>query len=240
VPCYNEARRLRAEPFVQAVREDPDLTILFVDDGSTDETPTVLRGICEQAPERLGHITLERNYGKAEAVRRGLVRAMGQDVAIVGFWDADLAAPLSELPGLAAALKSPGIEIALASRVRLLGRSIERRAVRHYLGRLFATAASLVLRLPVYDTQCGAKLFARTEALARVLERPFLARWIFDVEILARLAVESGGPAALLHKVVEVPLSRWRDVPGSKLSAWSAIRVGVEFLRVAWWIHRHR
>jgi len=239
VPCYNEERRLSAEPFMRALQDDPALTVVFVNDGSTDRTAAVLREICAGSP-RLRQIDLAHNAGKAEAVRQGVLRALEMDVDQVGYWDADLATPLSELPALAAAIERPGVDLVLGSRVRLLGRSIERSRLRHYLGRLFATLASLVLRLPVYDTQCGAKLFRKTERLARVFAEPFLTRWIFDVEILARLAVQEGGPEALLGKVVEVPLSRWHDVAGSKLRPGAALLAGLELFRVAWWMRRTR
>lgn len=239
VPCYNEEARLQAEAFVRAVRGDPALIVLFVNDGSTDATAALLREICARSPQQLRQLDLAKNAGKAEAVRQGMLQAFSLDVAWVGYWDADLAAPLDELGALAAAVQRPGVELALGSRVRLLGRSIERSPLRHYLGRLFATLASMVLRLPVYDTQCGAKLFRRTERVARVFAQPFMTRWIFDVEILARLAVEAG-EQALPGTVVEVPLHRWHDVAGSKLRPGSAIRAGLELLRVARWIRRQK
>ncbi len=106
----------------------------------------------------------------------------------------------------------------IGSRVKLMGRTIERLAWRHYLGRIFATAASLVLDLPVYDTQCGAKLFRATPLLAQVFAEPFLARWVFDVEIIARfMELDPGGPDRIGEALFELPLRHWIDVHGSKV-----------------------
>ena len=153
----------------------------------------------------------------------------------MGFWDADLATPLDELPRFAAVLdERPEIELVLGSRVRLLGRRIERRAVRHYLGRVFATGASMTLGLAVYDTQCGAKLFRSTPRLRALLAEPFLTSWVFDVEILARFVRSLRGETRLTaaERIYELPLRRWTDVPGSKVKPWDFVRSGVELLRI--------
>jgi hypothetical protein len=118
--------------------------------------------------------------------------------------------------------------------VQLLGRSIERNYTRHYVGRVFATCASLSLGLPVYDTQCGAKLFRRTDALAAALATPFTSRWAFDVELLARLVRPQRGVAPIdISRIREEPLLTWTDIPGSKLRPWAALRGGFDLLRLA-------
>src|SRR5262249_28035111 len=155
---------------------------------------------------------------KAEAVRRGLVRAFEAQPEYLGFWDADLATPLDAILTFGAVLDSrPDIEMVFGARVKLLGRSVERSPVRHYLGRVFATAASMTLGIGFYDTQCGAKLFRASPELAAVFDRPFDTRWLFDVEVLARLIAlrraSSRGPVGDI--VYEHPLHEWRDVAGS-------------------------
>src|SRR5690606_14715992 len=118
------------------------------------------------------------------AVRHGL-RQLVPDCAVVGYLDADLATPVDEFRRLKDLLTArPDCQAVLASRVALLGHSVHRHATRHYLGRLYATGASLALGVPVYDTQCGAKLFRTNPALRAALTVPFPDRWSFDVELL--------------------------------------------------------
>lgn len=233
VPCFNEAARIDVSAFVALVDESAPASLILVDDGSHDQTLAVLRAIAEQRPGQVDVMALPTNQGKAEAVRQGLLRALARGTEIAGYVDADLATPVNELCRLAALARSGSFDILMGSRVQLLGHAIERRYGRHYLGRVFATFASLSLGLPVYDTQCGAKLFRHTPAFASSLKEPFTSRWVFDVELLARLVRPPFGTAPIaLGRIREEPLMSWTDIPGSKLRPAAVLRSGLDLLRL--------
>jgi glycosyltransferase involved in cell wall biosynthesis len=230
IPCFNEQTRLSVGEFQRAELAQGRLELVFVDDGSRDATRAVIGQIRADRPDHVRVVAFDENRGKAEAVRRGILEAIRTEPDAVGYWDADLSTPLSELPGFVKVLEThPGVDLVMGARVKLLGRDISRRAWRHYSGRVFATAASLAVGLPVYDTQCGAKLFRMTSRLPKVFERPFVSRWIFDVEVLARLAaLDPAGSDGVERAVVEYPLDRWADVRGSKLRPVDYARAVIE------------
>lgn len=240
VPCYNEASRLDRAGLTSLAASGIDL--ILVDDGSTDGTGEILDDLAASIPHAQV-VHLNANQGKAEAVRVGMLLAAHQGAAVVGYLDADLSTPPDEYLRVLAQLEADAtVQVALASRVALLGRQIERRAHRHYLGRVFATMASAALGLRVYDTQCGAKVFRVSPRLLAALESPFRARWAFDVELLGRLLVGSPGlPGLLEREVLEVPLLRWHDVSGSHLRAPQMARALLDLGGVAWDVRRgHR
>jgi dolichyl-phosphate beta-glucosyltransferase len=234
VPCYNEEARLDLAEFERHLARRPDLQLLFVNDGSSDGTATLIRGFVERFPGRVELLELEKNSGKAEAVRRGMMAAVRGEAAAVGFWDADLATPLAEVDRFNRLLEEDEeLEVVIGSRVKLLGRRIDRKASRHYLGRVAATLVSVSLALPVYDTQCGAKLFRNRGLLETTFAEPFLSRWLFDVEVLVRYrrAARAAG-AALEQLVVEYPLHSWQDVHGSKVGPLDFARTLVDLMRI--------
>jgi dolichyl-phosphate beta-glucosyltransferase len=124
----------------------------------------------------------------------------------------------------------------MGSRVALLGRQIRRRWRRHMLGRAFATAASLVLKLPVYDTQCGAKLFRTTPATVEMFRRPFRTRWVFDVEILARIvkSIAADANSQADGAIYEYPLESWHDVQGSRLKSIDFVTAAIDLAGIYW------
>lgn len=232
IPCYNERDRFTPEAFAAALSQFPKLGFCFVDDGSRDGTHEVLTAFQSDFPERVSVQRLADNVGKGEAVRHGVLHVLDNaDARIVGYWDADLAAPLGQLVEFEreAAMHSKWSAL-LGSRHKRLGTEIRRSEFRHYVGRVFATFASMLLHLPVYDTQCGAKLF-RSEVATRVFATPFCSRWCFDVEILARL-LQSYGNDRVLSEVVEVPLREWAEVGQSKLRPMDLPRMAVDLLRI--------
>jgi dolichyl-phosphate beta-glucosyltransferase len=232
VPCYNEEHRLDRQAFLDFEVPGMELTFWFVNDGSSDGTRRVLNELASTRPDKVRVVDLPRNGGKAEAVRQGVVAAAGTRPDVFGFWDADLATPLSELPGmLDDFISRPSTDLVFASRVRLLGRNIHRRAARHYIGRVGATLISTTLGIPVYDTQCGAKLFRLSPEIISLFNRPFLSRWIFDVEIIARL-IELRGREAAASAIYEHPLQTWHDVRGSKVRSHDFIRALRDLWRI--------
>lgn len=219
IPCYNEERRLAVEAFARFAAEHPEIGLLFVNDGSTDATLRVLESLRDRCPERIEVLDLQPNRGKAEAVRQGFLQAMqNPEVELVGFWDADLATPLYVIPQFVSIFDDrPQVDIVTGARIQMLGRRIRRSLARHYLGRVFATVVSLLMRERVYDTQCGAKIFRVTPLLRDILAEPFLSRWIFDVEILFRYLRRRKAPPPAADTIYEFPLPEWRDVGGSKV-----------------------
>jgi dolichyl-phosphate beta-glucosyltransferase len=232
IPCYNEAARIQGAEFLR-LASAPGIELLFVDDGSTDNTRQVLSDLVAQAPGQMALLPLDPNRGKAEAVRRGMLRAFEGKAEHIAFIDADLATPVDEVIRLKTTAAESEADAIIGSRIAHLGADIDRSFARHLLGRVFATAASIALEAPIYDTQCGAKFFRRSERLHRVLSEPFHSRWAFDVELLGRLLAEGA-------QVIEVPLKRWVDVPGSKIGVKSMLKAGADLVQIRSLLARRR
>ena len=216
VPCYNEEERLDSQAFMGSLSQNESLHWLFVDDGSKDRTGVIIQSMVSQFPERIFLHTLNKNSGKGEAVRQGLLKAIDMGSTLTGYFDADLATPMSEVFRLLKIFKTQDQKVLFGARVFLLGRNIDRKRWRYWLGRCFALVASQMLRLKVYDTQCGAKLISNFNGLRPCLESQFESSWLFDVELIQRL-IKIGH--LRVEDFFEEPLLAWTDVGGSKVKA---------------------
>src|SRR5215213_4921483 len=117
IPCFNEEHRLPVDALRAFAPEGLRIEFLFVNDGSTDGTLRLLESLRDADPARNSVLDLERNSGKAEAVRRGMLAAIERKPDFFGFWDADLATPLGEIPSFINVFSSrPEIEMVFAAR----------------------------------------------------------------------------------------------------------------------------
>ncbi len=221
VPCYNEQGRLSPSTFMEAA----GLRFVFVNDGSTDGTGLLLD---DMESEDIEALHLERNRGKAEAVRVGMLHVLSQEYCgqldWIGFWDADLSTPLPEVETLIGYCRNnfPDAEMVFGSRVKKSDNMISRSASRHLVGRCFAALFAVLLGVQTYDSQCGAKLF-RKSTVKKLFTEPFLSRWLFDVELILR----AGG-----RGICECPLREWSDPGASKIGFTDSIGILRDLLRI--------
>ncbi len=222
IPCYNEAKRFETDEYVRFGERNANVSFVFVNDGSVDGTADVLEDAARRLPLQTRIHSLRENAGKAEAVRQGVLLAQDSEPDAIGYWDSDLSTPLQELHAFVDSMgRSAAHQLVIGSRVKLLGRNVQRKLWRHYPGRVFATVVSSILNLPVYDTQCGAKLFRNGPLIQTLFGEPFRVGWTFDVELLARLGQS---PYDARECVVEQPLETWTEVSGSKLRPSDSLR----------------
>ena len=223
IPAYNEEKRL--PPTLAAVLRfaDPTTEVIVVDDGSRDQTPAVVEQHAAQDP-RVRLLRNPGNRGKGYSVRHGMLEARGDWVL---FSDADLSAPIEELPKLLDAARHAQASIAIGSRAldrSLIG--VHQSRWREVSGIFFNRVMRVITGLPFVDTQCGFKLYRR-EAAQAVFPRQQLDGFGFDVEDLyiARL---------LGLKAVEVPV-RWNNVEGTKVGLTAGVRSFTDLALVRWY-----
>lgn len=231
IPCYNESGRLNGPVLLQFLQTHSRYSFYLVDDGSSDDTLSVLNCIKKENSERVNVMKNFHNLGKAESVRSGMLRALQTGgFEHIGFLDADLSTSLEEFDKLNNYLTVENKKAVFASRLKRMGAEIDRTPLRHIIGRIFATLIGWTIKLPFYDTQCGAKVF-HIDILKGVLETPFITKWLFDVEIIIRLK-KMIGEGDMYKYVSEYPISAWKEVKGSKLSWKDFYRIPIDLLRI--------
>ena len=231
IPCFNEELRINEQEYLDFSGSHPDHLLLFIDDGSTDNTkPLIQKLIAQRTNVKL--FSHQKNTGKAEAVRNGINHSLeNYSFRFIGFMDADLSTPLGECIILKQELENTtGLQMVMGARVQMLGKIIRRNLLRHWFSRIIATLICKVLKEAVYDTQCGAKLFSK-HAAEKLFQEKFLSSWLFDVEILARLKKQVGHEQ-FKYSVKEVPVSEWTEKENSKLKYHSVFRVLLDLYKI--------
>lgn len=181
IPAFNEAHRLpkSLRQIHEWLAQQPyTAEVIVVDDGSTDDTATVVRAAMTDWPTLSLHMA--PHHGKGATVRAGALVARG---ALVAFADADLSMPVGELDPLRA-LAQEIAGVAIASREAPGSRRYGEPWYRHAMGRVFNRLVQLTILPGIQDTQCGFKCMPREVALALCAQQT-ISGWGFDVELLA-------------------------------------------------------
>lgn len=222
IPCFNEYRRLyRNLPTITEYCDTlKDFELIFVDDGSTDNTLRLLQFYKPYA-RNMHIITYDKNMGKGYAVRQGLKAATKE---LVLFMDADLATELSCIDKVMKMSKSMKKDFMIIGNREDKKSVIEASYFRKFIGRTFVLLQRVILGMSYPDTQCGFKLMSKS-VIPKIVEDLQIDRWAFDVEMLY-LCKQNRIP------VKSVPVI-WHDVAGSKVhpvrDSW---RMFTELIRI--------
>ena len=231
IPCYNEEKGISNSEYSTFLENNPEAFICFVNDGSTDKTLEVLHILKTKHETQIHILSLEKNSGKAEAVRAGIkyCNATFQH-QYIGYLDADLATTLEEFIELRNHLQGE-IVFGFGSRIRKIGSTIVRENSRFLIGRVVATFISNILDIKVYDTQCGSKLFTK-EISEKLFEKEFISRWLFDVEIFFRM-IHLFGKEKAIKKMIEIPLKLWVEKGDSKVKITYGFKLWFDLFEIS-------
>ncbi|MES1198266.1 MAG: glycosyltransferase [Chitinophagaceae bacterium] len=231
IPCYNEQKRLDLNFYKAFLSNNSDIFLLFVDDGSKDNTIATIQSL-NFSSSNIKILSLPKNEGKGESVRKGILHSLQQfEFDYIGFADADLSTPLTEFLHFRNKIQhDKNINIVLGSRIQMLGKNINRNLFRHWFGRIIATAIGKVLNEPVYDSQCGAKLFSK-ETARELFREKFISKWLFDVELLLRYKINHGSKE-FKRTIIEMPVNEWTEKQNSKLRYHYFFRIMYDLMKI--------
>ncbi len=234
VPCYNEADRLDGNSFISFVSARKDIKLVFVNDGSKDNTAEVLSKLASRLPEKIFFVDLKKNGGKAEAVRQGVLYASENlDCDFIGFLDADLSTDLFEMESMFHFIRENDFyEGVVGSRISRMGAEVKRKWSRKIFSSVVGAMIYSVTRVEINDTQCGAKIFSKN-FIDKAFKDPFHTDWLFDVEVFVRLKKELG-KSTLQKKIYEYPLMKWVNADGSKVGMKEIYRTPVMIAKIGW------
>jgi dolichyl-phosphate beta-glucosyltransferase len=181
VPAYNEdALIINTLDGLQSYMRTrfENYEIVVVDDGSQDNTISLIRDWQNSNTIALKLIQNQANTGKGFSVRRGVMESRGRYVIFI---DADLPYELSAIDGFMNALKN-GYDLAVGSRVLPESKVRGVSAVRYIAGQVFSWLERSLLSTKVADTQCGFKAFT-SSAAREIFRRLTISGFGFDVEL---------------------------------------------------------
>ena len=176
VPCFNEEETIPIfyEEIIKiCMLINRQFEIIFVDDGSRDNTLNILQKLTDQ-DIRIHYISFSRNFGKEAAMLAGLQAARGEYIVTL---DADGQDPPSLIPNMLEAVVSGEYDCAGTRRVSRTGEPL----VRSFFARCFYALMKKITEIEVVDGARDFRLMNRKylEALLALKERNRFSKGIF-------------------------------------------------------------
>ena len=230
VPCYNEEEALPV--FYDELKkvlsslETYEAEILFIDDGSKDQTLKTLKSLAEQ-DERVKYISFSRNFGKEAAMYAGFCNTTGDLVAVM---DADMQDPPSLLPQMLEIIQGDEVDSVATRRVTRKGEP----KIRSFFARRFYKLMAKVSDVDVVDGARDFRLMKRkmVDAIVSMGETNRFSKGIFgwigfkthwlEYENVERVAGQSKWSFWKLFKYSMEGITNFSDAP-LKIASWSGI-----------------
>lgn len=224
IPCYNEEKRLLGNEFKAFVHQNLGYHLCFVNDGSKDNTLQVLEELKKGKEDYISIYNCEKNGGKAEAVRLGMLHLANQNqYDYIGFLDVDLSTNFEDFKELVKTISTSNFQIVSGSRMSRMGANISKDGARAIISKTINFFIRKTLGMNINDTQCGAKVMTK-EIIEKTFDKKFLTKWLFDVEIFMRMK-KIYGIKNSKELICEQPLKRWIHEDGSKLSMKDSFQI---------------
>ena len=182
IPTYNEADNIGQ--VIELVLAQPiPISILVVDDNSSDGTADVVRAKKKENPDRIHLIERSGKLGLGTAYLRGFRYALARDFTYICEMDADLSHDPDDLPRLIEPVRTDEVDLAIGSRyvegVRVINWPLSRLVLSYSAGIYTRT----ITRLPLLDVTAGFKCFHRRVLEALPLDRVNSDGYAFQVEM---------------------------------------------------------
>ena len=231
IPCYNEYNRINVNNYKAFLEQNSEAKIVFSNDGSRDNTAEKLEEIQSIAPEKVYIHTLDKNKGKAEAVREGILYCFENQLEFdrIAYLDADGSTTFEDCFSISRQINDK-VKFAFGSRIMKIDTFVKRKFYRHLIGRIVASIISGQLQLGVYDSQCGCKVFS-AELAKEIFKDGFISKWLFDVEIFHRM-IKLYGRENMPLICREIPLNSWIDTADSRVSFTYFFKMWFDILRI--------
>jgi len=201
IPVYNEEQHI--EEVLLRVKKAPiniSREIIVVDDGSTDQTATILKR--KNLGENVKVIYSNKNQGKGNAIRKGLAASSGEIILIQ---DADLEYFVEDYPVILEPILSGKTKIVYGSRFK--GQIKNMRLINFLANKILAITANLLYGINITDEATAYKAFQSKVIKAIPLK---CERFEFCPEVTAKLAKRG-------YQIIEVPIRyQGRSVKGGK------------------------